>query len=163
MKFKKAYTLIEVLVVMAIMSILFSVGYVNFQDFQRRKVVTGFTDQVRGDLRLAQSYADSGQKTDSGNCNSSKTLNYYDIDIYSATRYRIEANCVGASTATVKDVTLPTGVTFASPFPSPNPLRFKILGQGTDIPSGSTWTLLISQTGTTNTGSITVNSAGKIQ
>jgi len=158
---KTGFTLIEVLVVIAIMGIFFVVGSVNFNDFQKRKVVSGVADQIRGDLRLAQSDAITGQKPNDPQCNTPKILDSYSFEIVSNTEYNVGANCVvGASThKVIRDVKLPSGIHISTPAP----LIFKILGQGTNLGINSTWTLTVSQTGTTNTAVVTVTSGGQIQ
>jgi prepilin-type N-terminal cleavage/methylation domain-containing protein len=158
------YTLIEILVAMTIIGILFGVGYVSFRDFSRRQTLNGVAKEIQGDLRLAQGDALSGQKPDDVRCNSPNTLESYSFNVYSASEYKIEADCLMAGAPTVvavKDVNLPAGVSISTP--SPNPIKFKILGQGTNIASGENAQLTLSQTGTTNQVTITISSGGEIK
>lgn len=154
-KQSSAYTLIEILVALTIVGLLFNFGYVSFRDFSRRQVVAGVSKQIQGDLRLAQSNALSEQKP--LGCNT--TLNSYSFSVESASRYTIKADC-GASEIIVKDVNLPTDVLVSTP--SPNPLQFKVLGQGTDL-GVNDWVLTLTQTGTENVGNVTVTSGGEIK
>jgi prepilin-type N-terminal cleavage/methylation domain-containing protein len=158
----KAYTLIEILIVLAVMGLLFSFGFVSFRDFSRRKIVSGTAEAVRGNLRMAQNNATSGTRPEGGGCDS-KVLENYSFRVYDPGAYRIEANCMGAvlTNMTVRDVVLPAGI-FIS-VPSPNPLEFKAMGWGNNIAAGSISTITISQEGTTNAETITVSAGGEIQ
>ena len=160
-----AYTLVEILVALTIIGLLFSFGFVSFRDFSRRQVLSDAAKTIQGDLRLAQGDAITGQKPDNINCNAPNTLDSYGFNVLpSGKGYNIEANCaVGLVIVKVivKPVTLPADLTISTPLP--NPLMFKILGQGTNIPSGSIWTLNLTQTGTGNPASVTVTSGGEIK
>ena len=52
--FNSGYTLIELIVVIAIMAILFSFGSANFREYARKKDVSNAALLMKGDLRLAQ-------------------------------------------------------------------------------------------------------------
>ncbi len=149
------YTLIEILVALTIIGLLFSFGYVSFRDFSRRQAIVDAAKAIQADLRLAQQNAISGQKP--GGCTT--TLDSYNFNVRSASRYTIEANC-SATPPVVKDVNLPSGITISTP--SPNPLTFKILGQGTNV-GAADWTLTLTQAGTANTATATVTSGGEIR
>ena len=155
MKIKSGYTLIEILVALTIIGLLFSFGYANFRDFSRRQVVKDTAKGIQGDLRLAQGNAMTGKKPEG--CNA--TLDSYSFNRSSSTRYTIDANC-GAAIIIVKDVSLPSGITLS--VPSPNPLKFKVLGQGTNI-GASNWVLTLTQVGTANTVAVTVTGGGEIK
>ena len=150
------YTLIEILVALTIIGLIFSFGYVSFRDFSRRQAVIGVAKTIQGDLRLTQGNAMTGQKPTG--CNT--TLDTFSFRIVSPSSYTIEANC-GGTAVSVKDVSLPTGITVSTP--SPNPLKFKILGQGTNIPQGGSAVLTLTQTATNNTTTVTVTSGGEIK
>lgn len=156
----KGYTLIEILVGLTIIGLIFGIGYINFRDFSRRQAIAGVAKQVQGDLRLAQQLALAGQKPDDIKCNDPNYLNGYDFRIYTATEYRLEADCKGG-TVVSKDVNLPTGITVTTP--SPNPILFKVLGQGTNIPAGGTATLTFTQTRTNNKFTVTITAGGEIK
>lgn len=159
-KQKNGYTLIEILVVLTIIGLLFSLGYVNFRDFSRRQALIGATSSVQGDLRLAQSNAISGQKP--SDCGVSNTLESYSFNITSTalpSEYKIEANCGGAPVV-VKDVILSD---ISLSMPSTNPLKFKILGQGTNLDGVTDWTLNLTQNVTGKTATVTVTSGGEIK
>jgi len=155
MKWKKnGYTLIEILVALTIIGLLFSFGYVSFRDFSRRRTISGVAKSIQGDLRLAQGNAITGQKPIG--CNT--TLDTFGFRVVTSSSYTIEANC-GATVVSVKDINLPEGVSIS---PIPDPLLFKILGQGTNL-GAADWTLILTQTGTGNTATVTVTSGGEIK
>jgi len=157
------YTLIEILVGLTIIGLLFALSFASFRDFSRRQQLSGTAKKVQGDLRMTQGNAITGQKPDGVSCNAPNRLDSYSFNILTENEYAVEANCVGSLTSAieVKSVTLPPGITISTP--TPNPLKFKILGQGTNVPTGSTWTITLSQTGTLNTTSVTVTAGGEIR
>lgn len=154
----KGYTLIEILVALTIVGLIFGIGYVNFRDFARRQALSGTTRSVRGDLRLAQGQALAGKKPTAGACNSPNLLNGYDFRVTGSSSYQLEANCSGGNVVT-KTNTLPSGITMSTP--SPNPITFKVLGQGTNLSVDATITL--TQPGTSNTKQIVITPGGEIK
>lgn len=163
-KLSRGYTLIEVLVALTIVGLLFGVGYANFRGFSQRQAVLDAAKNIQGDLRLAQEIALAGQKPDDTSCNSPSSLIGYNFKILPSNSYEIRASCSGGAVTTVnKTVILGTGATIASPFPAPNPILFKVLGNGTNIPDGQNAVINIIQTGTTNRSIITISSGGQIQ
>lgn len=161
--YEEGYTLIEILVALTIIGLLFGVGYVNFRDFSRREAIAGAGKLLQGDLRLAQQLALTGQKPSDSSCNDPNILSGYDFTFVSNSEYTIKADCSGGTVSTVtKDVTLPSDISLSA-LPSPNPILFKIIGQGTNIPSGTNVTIQLVQAQTTNTYTITIGSGGDIQ
>jgi prepilin-type N-terminal cleavage/methylation domain len=45
----RAYTLIEVLVVLSIIGVLFGIGYVSYRDFSRRQELAGVAKNIQGE------------------------------------------------------------------------------------------------------------------
>lgn len=156
----KAYTLIEILVGLTIIGIIFGFGYVAFRDFARRQTVSGAGKELMGDLRLAQQQALSGIKPDDQKCNSPQNLTGISFQVVSSQSYTIEALCSGGNVE-IKSKNIEPGLTIS--VPSPNPITFKILGQGTNIPSGSSAVVTVTQQNTSNTATITITSGGEIQ
>lgn len=156
----KGYTLIEILVGLTIIALLFGFGYVSFRDFARRQSINGFAKSVQGDLRLAQSRALSGEKPDDAFCNTPNLLNTYDFKVYSNSEYKIEVSCSGG-VITEKDVNLPADILISTP--SVNPIRFKVLGQGTNIDSSEDVVVILTQSGTNNIATITITAGGEIK
>lgn len=158
----KGYTLIEILVGLTIIGLLFAIGYVNFRDFSRRQAVIGAGKILQGDIRLAQQQALSGQKPDDPKCNDPNTLDGYFFDVISGSEYKIYASCTGGNVGTpTKDVIIPFNITISKPVP--DPILFKVLGSGTNIPAGGFATIKLTQTNTTNIYQLTIGAGGEIQ
>lgn len=154
------YTLIEILVGITIIGLIFGFGFVSFREFSRRQALTGAAKGIVGDLRLAQGESVSGKKPDDIKCNGANLLNGYYFRVSSSSSYQIQVNCSGGD-VDVKSVNLPGDISIATP--SPNPVLFKALGQGTNIDQGLTATLTLTQAGTGNQTTITISSAGEIK
>ena len=157
MKVKSGYTLIEILVAISIIGVLFSFGFVSYRDFSRRQALSGLVKQIQGDLRLAQGDAAAGYKP--SGCLG--TLDSYSFYISSNSVYKVQANC-GATTTDVKSVTLPSGATMSTNS-IPSLLKFKVLGQGTNLSGGVDWIMNLQQAGTGVSASIMVTSGGEIK
>lgn len=151
---KNGYTLIELLVVMAIIGILFSVGYLSFQGYSRRQVISSVARSIQSDLRTAQEDANAGNLP--VGCSG---LSGYQFVVTSTSQYviNISASC-SPSPNPIKSVTLPSGINISA---TSNSLLFKPLGQGTNITG--TVTVTITQSGTNNTGTVTIGANGNIQ
>jgi len=161
----KGYTLIEILIGLTIIGLIFGFGYVSFRDFSRRQTLIGTAKAVQGDLRLAQALAAAGQKpTDADDplslCKGVNTLDGYGFKVYSAIEYKIEAYCTGG-TIVNKDVNLSPEITISTP--SVNPIKFKILGMGTNIAAGETTTITLTQAGTNSQLVVTIGAGGEIK
>jgi len=156
---KKGYTLIEILVGLTIVALIFAIGYVNFRDFSRRQALVGYARTIKGDLRVAQESALAGKKPADIFCDPPSVLNSYYFNVVSASNYQITASCSGGNVI-VKDVTLPSDVAISI---STNPVLFKILGEGTNVPSATPTTITLTQAGTGNTRVITITSGGEIK
>lgn len=165
-----AYTLIEVLVTLAIVGILFAVGYANFRDFTRRQSVLDSAKEIQGDLRLAQSMALTGEvPAGDPKCTGSNTFSGYNFSVlttgpFPLASYEIIAKCTGAggvATTATKIVSLSSTVTLSKP--NPNPITFNGLGNGTNIPGGINALINITQVGTGNKVTVSVSSGGQIQ
>lgn len=155
----KGYTLIEILVGLSIIGLLFGFGYSSFRDFSRRQALSGTAKKIQGNIRLAQQEALSGRKPNNAFCNSPNTLTGFGLDIYSTSAYRIIAICSGGN-VTIRDIPLPTGISIG--IPSPNPIIFKVVGQGTNITQGSSVSISITQTATGELNQISISSSGDV-
>lgn len=157
------YTLIELLIALTIVGVLFALGYANFRDFTRRQALLDTSKKVQSDLRVAQQMALSGNVPNDTACTINNNLNGYFFNVISANRYEIRASCSGGAVGSVvKDVTLPANITISTPFPVPNPILFKVLGNGTNIGSTNAQ-IRVSQSGNPTVSIITISSAGQIQ
>ena len=156
----KGYTLIEILVALTVVGILFGVGYVSFRDFSRRQSINSNARQVASDLRFAQELSASGKKP--AGCTGS--LDGYNFRVTSATAYSIEAKCSLAGVAQIvsaKTVSLINNVRVSTS--GTNPILFKSVSEGTNIPAGQSVTLVLSQPGVAYTASLTIGQNGDIK
>ncbi len=125
---KQSFTLIEVLITLAIVGILSVVGYANYREFGRKEAVTSATRQIVADLRYAQELALSGHKPDGPECGPSETLVSVDFTVVSSDEYRIEVVCTGGGVV-VRRVGM-RGIELSAP--APNPISFLPLSSGTN-------------------------------
>jgi len=83
----RGFSLVELLVVLAIMGILATIGLARYNNFNARQQVKNAALELKSNLRKYQTYAISGQKnpnqvTAGSECNdASRTLNFYRIEI----------------------------------------------------------------------------------
>lgn len=154
-----AYTIIEILVVLSVVGIVFAVGFANFRDFSRRQVLSGSLRTLKGDLRLAQEYALIGKKPEDPYCDSPNVLNGYNFLVSSSSEYTVLANCSGGTVDINKNIVLTADISISAP--SPNPITFKALGQGTNFSADATITL--TQLSTGDTTSVVVTQGGEIK
>jgi prepilin-type N-terminal cleavage/methylation domain-containing protein len=132
-----AYTLIELLIGISIISIIFSVGFASYRDFSRRQALTGVTKKIVSDLRTLQQKALAGEKP--AGCT---TLDGYKVNI-SSDSYSLYADC--SSDILIKTVDLiEDGATLTSTATN-NTITFKVLGQGTNLTSAVTITIYSSK------------------
>lgn len=153
------YTFIEVLVGLTIITLIFTFGYVGFRDFARRQTITSAARNLKGELRLAQEQAFAGNKPSHVNCNPPNTLGGYYFRVTSTTTYEIEALCSGGAVS-IKQNEITSILSISTP--SPNPILFKVLGEGTNIPSGDA-TITITLTASGQSQDVRVSASGEIQ
>ncbi len=160
------YTLIEILIALTIIGLIFGIGYVSFRDFARRQALSGTVRSLKGDLRLAQAEALTGKKPNDPlkKCVdpldvTKPRLNGYNFFVSGIRTYTIEAACSGGNVE-VKRVTISSDMAISAP--NPNPVMFKILGQGTNI-GVTAATVNITQAGTGSVATITITSSGEIR
>lgn len=147
----RGFTLIELLVTMSIIGIIFGIGVAAYTQFNRRQILDQAAQELKNNLRLVQGKALAGEKNCSGG-----TMEGYEVT-FSSTSYSFRAKC-GLNYGTSTIINLPSSVTVTT-FPSPNPILFKVLGQGTNINISTT--IVLSGFGSTRT--ITITSAGEIR
>ena len=130
--FVKAFTLIEIIIVVAIM-ILFaglSIGYYN--DFTQQKKLDEETSKMIDVLELAKKKTSSG---DSSMCTadpqSSARVVDYSVIVNSATTYQLSPNC-SVGTPNPINYTTNSNIIFPTVFPVPtSSVQFKTLSAGT--------------------------------
>ena len=151
------YTLIEIMVTLTIISIIFGIGYVAYREFSRRQSLTSAIRAIIGDLQLAQTQAITGTKPKVAVCDYPNLLSGYNFEVIPPNSYKVEAVCSGGKHL-VKQVNMSSSVELTAP--SPNPIFFKILGQGTNVTSAVT-RIDISSLGVM--GSVNITSGGSIE
>lgn len=154
----QGFTLVEILVGIAIMTILFGLGFLNFRDFSRRQTLKTFARRIEGDLSLAREKAISGEKPDVVVCNSPNILNGYSFQVASSENYVIKVVCSGG-TIVVKNEDTPVDLTIGSSVPGA--ILFKVLSKGTDLSSDATIT--VSQTSTGRSETVIIYQTGEIE
>ncbi len=154
---QKGYSLIELLVVMAIFALFLQAGYIGYQEFTRRQKVAGAVRLVEADLRIAQEYALSGTKPEGFNC---PRPDYYEgvlVTFISSNRYSISARCSSGRNFPFRTAELPSGISFRI-LPSTTSILFKSVTGGTDI--SGTVNINICENNVGN--AIEITSSGKI-
>ncbi|MEK7166140.1 MAG: prepilin-type N-terminal cleavage/methylation domain-containing protein [Patescibacteria group bacterium] len=121
------FTLLEIMVAISVIALLASMGYVSYQEFNRRQALIGANQTFRSNLRDIQSKASSGVKPTSGVCNSPNTLTGYQVSYINSTQYRSEAFCSAGATGIQVTYTLASGLQFHSSFAT---FQFRGLGLG---------------------------------
>lgn len=142
------FSFIELLIVIAIMAILFSVTSANYRDFQSRRSLDNAQTLVMSDLRLAQQYARSGKKPPG--CS---VLHGYKLIFDGSGSYMITAECdvdINVADRQINNISI-----------SGNSVRFNVLGRGTSLADGSSVTITISDS--TNDRLVVISSSGNIE
>ncbi len=144
------YTLIELLIVITLITLLFTLGMAQYNQFNRRQILTKAKDELISNLRLAQGKSLAGEKP---NACGDEILTGHKLKFVNNQNYKIVAVCDGEVDLKT-EISLSTGVTKQS---GPNEVFFKGLSQGTDIvnqveivledSSGETKTITITSTG----------------
>lgn len=169
------FSLVELLIVIFIIGLIFSVGVANYRDFSRRKQVEAVANQVKSDLELAKQNALSGVKPDHVNCNSPNILLGYRFVVQPA-GYTVQANCsAGGPLGSFIDIksisSLPYGVRLSSNIlddDCTNPvngdsIQFLPRGNGTNLSDNNCFRIRFSITGLSFTQDIIVEKSGAIR
>lgn len=153
------FSLVELLVVIGIISVLFSLGFVNYRGFSRKQALVSVARQIEGDLRMAQQYALSGTKPDE-----TETLKGFRFKIAGLV-YNIvpvyEDGALGTEGSSIKSEDLSGNISTISTTGGINQVMFKVLGQGTDLVNPFSITLTQANTG--DQIIITVSVGGEIK
>jgi len=98
------FTLIELMVVISLFGIAASLVTASYLSFEKNQRVRSAASQLKGDLRLVQNNAYSGNKGSGAECSSSFSLGgWYLNTARGATSYTIGGDCI-TSTATYSEV-----------------------------------------------------------
>ena len=133
--FPSGFTIVELLVVISIMTLLFSIGYGRFRDFSRRQALASVARQIEGDIRLTQELASSGKKPD--RC---VTLSVYRFRVNNNDTYNINAECTEWDDDNDSDkyfkyrVAIPHGFSLSAP--DGRNINFYTVGGGNDAGDG---------------------------
>lgn len=163
-KASPGFTLIELLIITTILTITFSAGFAGFRDYSRRQQLEGLARQLRGDLSLSLTKALSGTKPTIAACNPPNTLQGYGIQVVAGgLSYNLYVMCAGSPNPSTTDTrTLPIGYTISRAPAVPANAYFKVLGQGTSIPSGEI-VYTLTHTPTAKAVTVTMTSSGEIK
>lgn len=91
---KKGYTLIELLIVIMIIALVFSVGTASFRGYQRRQFVEAKTRDILADIRLAQENAVAGKVDQCGSGTYGRFVGYTISTDNTGTFYELNAACL---------------------------------------------------------------------
>lgn len=153
---KEGFTLLELLVTMAIFGLVVGIGTAQYQAFNRGRMLKNATASAVSNLRLVQGRALSGEKPGGVGC---LTFKGYQVSYVNATSYQVQPYCSTATgDATVGNsttYTLPPGIVFGNAFSS---FRLLPVAQGADAARTLT---LKEQNGTTCYG-VDISTSGDI-
>ncbi|OGM62534.1 hypothetical protein A3A76_02580 [Candidatus Woesebacteria bacterium RIFCSPLOWO2_01_FULL_39_23] len=172
---RKGYSLVELLVVISIIMVVFTIVNANYRAYTRKRALDGVAEGIKADIRLAQEYAISGKKP-AGSCDALQGIYFRRM---AGSYYRIEAYCkVGGVNRTCttspgypdlcyKDaVYLPSGYTMGNIVPvTPlnNIIYFKLGGRGNYLdPASSPYSITITQPYTSATKAIYFTAGGEV-
>lgn len=144
---RNGFTLIELVIVSAVIMFLTGGVISNFQGFNDREKVNQAMANLKQNLRVAQTKALSGEKP--AGCT---TLIGYKVT-FTGTNYSVQAVCSNGDIGPITSVTLPNGITFSS---VPSPITFGGVSKGVTNPQ----TIILE--GSSTTTQITVSSSGLI-
>lgn len=124
------FTLIEILVAIAIIALVSLVGYTSYRDFARRQTLENAYNQLRVELNLARQLALSGEKPQTCIARNVSLVGY-SVSLGGST-ISVSAVCESSSSLPPsRTFNLPAGITVSG-----GQFTFLVLGRGTD-PSGN--------------------------
>jgi prepilin-type N-terminal cleavage/methylation domain-containing protein len=153
---KNGFTLVELIIVTAVIGVLSAVGTAGFIDYSSTAKLNAAANDVVTLLNVAKSNALS-QLKDHPACISSE-LNGYKVRIVNSTRYDLIVRCgnIDRLLPAIAAKTLPADITFTSPIAS---FLFPVLRTGATIAGSGT--IVVSGFGKTR--NVIVDSAGNIK
>jgi len=154
----KGYSLLEILIVLVIIGVVFSVGIAQFRDFSRRQAVRVAARQLLGDIREIQSQALSGKKP-AGCTGTFNGIRFAMTGSSGPPQYEIQAQCSTASpAANVK--TLADSVYIQTPLPGD--VVFRTVANGTNLVAGSSRVVTVCASGISGGISLTISASGDV-
>ncbi len=161
---QKGFTLIELLFGISILAILFSVGYANYRDFQKRQTLEAVARTLISDLRSIQESALAGKKPQ--NC-ADETLNYYYFGMVNFSRYSLGVSCGNSNFKNIQlkvnDLSNDFRLEFVPSSPNCNGIQDRIcfypLGKGTSLVNNLQITITFMNS---ITKTVTITPAGSI-
>lgn len=156
-KSQNGFTLVELIIVTAVIGILSAIGSAGFIDYSSTAKLNAAANELVTTLNVAKSNSLS-QVKDPLKCPlPSDILNGYIVRIVNSTRYDLLVRCGGTDRLpAIATKTLPANITFSSPIAS---FLFPVLKTGAIITGSGTITI----TGFGKTKTVTVDSAGNIR
>jgi prepilin-type N-terminal cleavage/methylation domain-containing protein len=148
------YTLLEVLVVVAIIAVLFGVGIASYSRFDRVRKVEQSALGFGMYLRETQKMADSGQKPSAG-CSGSLTGFQVYTSATPTTQTFVQRFTLCPTTAETTEYDLINDAIFTQPFD----VIFKTVGQGVTVTNGET---IITSIAPSTSYKVNVESGGAI-
>lgn len=124
---KKGFTLVELLIAIAISALLLGIGLSRYLSFNQNQTLHQAAQNLRNNLRTAANRAMTGEKPTSG-C---AQLDGYQVT-FTVSSYSIQAKCGVGLAGTATTVTLPSALSLALFPASPTTVLFKVLGSGAD-------------------------------
>lgn len=158
----KGFTIVELVISIMIMGIIFSLGFANYRDFQRRQQLESAVRLVKGDLRYAQELAIAGRKPaePAGNPCETTSLEGYLFDRLTNTTYQVVARCGGGDVVVKGPQQLPVNIQIGG-FGGGNEVLFRVLGRGVDRSGTTTISFTFPNSGVV-ARQITISTSGEI-
>ena len=152
-KTQAGFTLVELLLVIGIIAILFTTATINLVNAQHTTTVAAAVDELVADLKVQQTKAMVGTKDTRGNENS------YGIH-FSSDKYSLFQGTTDPQSGDF-DVT-PTGISFTTNLPSGSLVFTQRSGEFRNYVSGTTYTITVKNTNSTDQKVLTINKYGII-
>lgn len=156
------FTLIELIVVIAIIGLLFTLGLASYNNFNRKQLLTQSANTIKNDLRFIQSKAMSGEKDAVCGTSSLESWLLIVTSVSPQSSYMLQGRCTNGVSFGYKQIWLPQGIKIDYPPVTTGFIRFKPLALGADGTDPVNPHITISDD-SNNTKTISVNPSGQIE